>query len=235
MDPKHLFFDDRLKDGCAYCGTKTSYTRDHVPSKILLDEPYPENIPIVNSCKCCNSSFSEDELYLAALLECISSNSADLNYLKREKIKKAFEHSPLLQRRLSEARILDSEDKTIWNVELPRIENVLRKLVFGHACYELYPVYFAEMEMKYAPLHTLSEELQDRFFYNPYSSIDVLPELGTRAFMGVIVAGQNQFYAPEWIIVQEGRYRYAVTEENLSITVKIVLNEYLACEAILII
>jgi hypothetical protein len=43
MDPKHrpLFFDNRLGgDTCIYCGGETE-TREHVQSKVLLDEPYP--------------------------------------------------------------------------------------------------------------------------------------------------------------------------------------------------
>jgi len=35
------FVDERLKGYCIYCGGQTQ-SRDHVHSKVLLDEPYPE-------------------------------------------------------------------------------------------------------------------------------------------------------------------------------------------------
>ncbi|TDP73113.1 hypothetical protein DES47_102859 [Roseateles toxinivorans] len=38
-DPGKLFVDDRLTGICVYCGTRPD-TRDHSPSKVLLDEPY---------------------------------------------------------------------------------------------------------------------------------------------------------------------------------------------------
>ena len=37
MDPRHLFIDERHTGMCVYCGTHPD-TRDHVPSKVLLDE-----------------------------------------------------------------------------------------------------------------------------------------------------------------------------------------------------
>lgn len=61
MDPRHLFVDKRLTGICVYCGGEPS-TRDHVPSKVFLDEPYPENnLPVVPACETCNNSFSLDE------------------------------------------------------------------------------------------------------------------------------------------------------------------------------
>ncbi len=64
MDPKKLFIDERLKGNCAYCGAVAD-SRDHIPSRVLLDEPYPENIPVAESCTKCNGGFSSDEEYLA--------------------------------------------------------------------------------------------------------------------------------------------------------------------------
>jgi hypothetical protein len=41
--------------GCVYCGRVTE-TRDHVPSRVLLDEPYPDNLPVVPSREACNTN-----------------------------------------------------------------------------------------------------------------------------------------------------------------------------------
>jgi hypothetical protein len=59
MDPKKLFIDERLKGICAYCGARPE-SRDHVPSRVLLDKPYPENLPVVEACFKCNGEFSAD-------------------------------------------------------------------------------------------------------------------------------------------------------------------------------
>ena len=63
------YSDLRLYGYCTYCGGEPE-TRDHVPSKILLDKPFPENLPVVPSCDKCNHDFSKDEEYFACLIEC---------------------------------------------------------------------------------------------------------------------------------------------------------------------
>ena len=35
--------------GCIYCG-KPANTREHVPSKTMLIEPFPENLPTIPAC-----------------------------------------------------------------------------------------------------------------------------------------------------------------------------------------
>lgn len=55
---------------CCYCGGYAD-TVDHVPSKVFLDEPYPDNLPVVPCCRKCNEEFSLDEEYVAVLLECV--------------------------------------------------------------------------------------------------------------------------------------------------------------------
>jgi hypothetical protein len=61
------FSDLRLDAQCAYCGSFPE-SRDHVPSKILLDEPFPYNLPVVPSCNNCNNGFSKDETYFACAI-----------------------------------------------------------------------------------------------------------------------------------------------------------------------
>lgn len=75
----------RLDLICSYCGVNYPDTKDHVPSKILLDEPYPENLPVVPCCSKCNSSFSLDEEYVACLLECAIHGTKSIENLIRIK------------------------------------------------------------------------------------------------------------------------------------------------------
>jgi hypothetical protein len=48
---------------CTYCGLEKALTRDHVPPKLLLAKPYPQNLLTVPSCLDCNGSFQEDDEY----------------------------------------------------------------------------------------------------------------------------------------------------------------------------
>ena len=59
------------KNFCIHCGSglrSDESNRDHVPTKGLLNPPYPENLPVVEVCRPCNSGFSSDEEYLIAFL-----------------------------------------------------------------------------------------------------------------------------------------------------------------------
>ena len=68
MDYIDEFVDERQKLCCPQCGAwigEVGSNRDHVPSKVLLRRPYPNNLPVVASCTTCNISFSADEEYLS--------------------------------------------------------------------------------------------------------------------------------------------------------------------------
>jgi hypothetical protein len=78
------FNDNRLDAVCSYCGENIANTRDHVPSEILLDEPYPENLLVISCCLKCNQSFSLDEEYVACLLECVICGTTETEKLSRQ-------------------------------------------------------------------------------------------------------------------------------------------------------
>ena len=64
-----LFFDQRNAGWCVLCGEPLDpavASREHVPSKALLDKPYPSDLSIVLACPNCNHSLSMDEEYFAA-------------------------------------------------------------------------------------------------------------------------------------------------------------------------
>ena len=65
MDPRKLFVDERMTGMCVYCGGQPD-TRDHVPSRVLLDDPLPDNLPVVDACRACNESFSRTKSTLRA-------------------------------------------------------------------------------------------------------------------------------------------------------------------------
>jgi hypothetical protein len=48
---------------CIYCNLAVADTVDHIPPKLLLAKPYPDNLLTVPSCFKCNSSFQNHDEY----------------------------------------------------------------------------------------------------------------------------------------------------------------------------
>ena len=77
------FSDERLKSACPQCGAAlfaANLTLDHVPSKVLLDEPLPPNVHGVDSCRECNNGFAADEEYFAAFLGAALAGSTEPDF-----------------------------------------------------------------------------------------------------------------------------------------------------------
>ena len=77
MDQLKNYADGRLLQGCIYCESGKEETRDHVPSRVLLERPFPTNLPVMPACIDCNNDFSLDEEYVACLIECAIAGSTD--------------------------------------------------------------------------------------------------------------------------------------------------------------
>jgi len=235
MDPRHrpLFVDARLadKDMCVYCGADYADTRDHVPSKVLLDEPYPEALPAVAACAACNWSFSLDEQYLACFIECVVRGTAQPCGLQRAKVQRVLCDNPSLQQLIERCQKTLGGD-LIWFPDLDRVRNVVLKLARGHAAYELYPQLEDPNAVWFTPLLTF-DQAERREFENVISSGPLgWPEIGTRAFYRASGDLPDKFQqSGDWVLVQPGRYRYAVYDAH-GVSVKMVLSEYLACEII---
>ena len=136
MDPLQLPVDKRLLGVCVFCGGHPD-TRDHVPSKVFLDDHLPEDLPVVEACAACNQSFSLDEEYLACFLEAVLSGTADPNKMKRTKIRRALHRNPRLVQRLEASLNVDENGNLIWAPEYDRARNVVLKLARSHVAYEL--------------------------------------------------------------------------------------------------
>lgn len=231
MDPRHLFLDERLTGLCVYCGAPPD-TRDHVPSKVLLDDPYPPQLPVVGACKGCNGSFSLDEEYLACFIECVICGGSKTTLLRRPGIKRILDRNAALQSRIEGSRRSDAADALLWQPEVDRVRKVLLKLARGHVAYELYPKLEKPLEISFAPLQLLGHAARDAFEGFSSAKLGSFPELGTRAFFRAFGKSPDVFeQLGDWIVVQPGRYRYTVIEGD-GLLVRIVLSEYLACEVL---
>ena len=78
-----------------YCGAATD-TNAYIPSKVLLDQPYPDDLPGVTACFSCNNGFSLDEEYLACFIECVICGSTDPKTLRRTKVQAIMRRKPAL-------------------------------------------------------------------------------------------------------------------------------------------
>ena len=135
MDPRKLFADERHSAYCVFCGAEPS-TREHVASRVLLDDPLPDDLPLVRSCYECNSGFSQDEEYLACLIDCVVSGSTDPSCVHREKVRNCLRHSPALAARIAAGQSTDENGTVVWKPEADRVRTIIVKLARGHAAHQ---------------------------------------------------------------------------------------------------
>ena len=220
------FGDCRQEGHCVYCGNMTE-SRDHVPSKVLLDEPYPENLPVVFSCLQCNQGFFLDEEYFACLIACLIAGSTIPENISRSKIQRILARKPSLTAMLENARQVHG-DSIFFNIDKKRVDNVILKLARGHAMFELNePQLEQPIIFNYLPISSLTNESRDNFERVPNASL--IPEVGSRAMQNLLILGDKAMQ--EWITAQPRQYRY-IAFDNGATTVRIVISEFLACEVI---
>jgi len=222
---KHLpsYGDERTLEACAFCGGETG-TRDHCPSRVFLDEPFPDNLPVVPACSTCNASFSADEEYLACLISCVIAGSTDPDKMPRAKTKRILKHKPALRAQIEQARS-EIDGTTVFNPENERVFAVITKLAQGHALYEVHESCTCKPDcVECLPLSLMTDEQWD-VFENP-EPVAIWPEVGSRAMQRLITG--TDVFPGGWIDVQPGLYRFHVTYGG-SVDVRIVISEYLAC------
>lgn len=220
------FSDTRLDNMCSYCGDFPD-TKDHVPSRILLNEPFPENLPVVPCCNQCNQSFSRDEVYFACLIECILCKSTDLADLRREKVINVLRENEGLRLKIANSTSKQNGEM-LFNVEAARLENVILKLAKGHLKFENSQPQFDEPDhLAYKTLHTMTNEEISNFL--SVYKIQKAPEVGSRGMQNLLFIS-NDHISSTWIIVQPNIYSYYVYSDQNFIVVKIIIQEYLAAE-----
>jgi hypothetical protein len=218
------FADERALSSCVYCGGLTG-TRDHVPSKVLLDQPYPDDLPVVPACVECNNSFSKAEEYLACLVDVERAGTVEPSLAHRPRIARILCERPALAARLKAARQL-LDDGFVFTVEHERVEQVMLKLARGHAAFELNePQYEPPAAFWASPLHLLTREARSAF--ETWEAPDIWPEVGCRAMQRLLAKIGSG--GDGWVTVQPERYRYLVAWGPPTI-IRMVLSELIACE-----
>ena len=225
-------FSDQLSSvDCIPCPEKNHsgrYSRDHIPTKALLNSPYPENLMDVGMCRECNSGFARDEEYFAAFLASVISGSTEPDPLQFPTASRILAHNARLRSRIDGARrvqVTPGKDTVVtWTPELERIERVIGKNARGHILFELgQAITLSPNYVHIVPIEQLSPQQLSKFEY-PQGSAG-WPEVGSRLMLRLLETGECG--AGGWIEVQNGVYRYAVDEVP---RVRIVLREYLVAE-----
>jgi hypothetical protein len=228
------FSDVRHKSWCIHCGARIGTgptNQDHVPSKSLLDKPYPAELPTVEICTDCNSSFSRDEEYLAAFLGAVLSGTTDPKEQALGTSARIFARNPKLRARIDMGRTdyqtLGGTQRTIWKPEDARVRNVIVKNARGHVYYELgQPALGEPASVAVCPLETLPQDQQNEFL--SFDLGPAWPEVGSR-MMTRLLSGQD--LDGGWVVVQDGVYRFVATEDD-GFRVRILIREYLAAEVV---
>jgi hypothetical protein len=226
------FVDGRQKSWCIHCGgwiAGLETNVDHVPSKSLLLEPYPAELPAVRVCKACNSGFSLDEEYLIAFLGSVLAGTTEPERQSNPRAARILRRSSKLRARIESARqecvTQGGETRLVWTPEWERVDRVVLKNARGHAYFEYgEPMLDAPAYVRSLPLEALTAEQRAEF-----ENVELgpgWPEVGSR-MMTRVVTGQD--LAGGWVVVQDGVYRYAVAQDG-GMLVRSVLFEYLGTE-----
>jgi hypothetical protein len=238
MDQLNNLADNRLVRGCVYCDG-VAETRDHVPSKCLLDSPYPANLPVVGCCESCNQNFSKDEEYFVCLIESVLCGSTDPEKIRRPSVAKIMRKSPALRTRIENSRT-EVDGQFGFIPEMDRIKNVMLKLARGHASFELSLCCRTEPDHFWCgPLSTLPQDAQDAFHSVHFQHI--FGEIGSRNQQRLMVTqftmssetGEQKnigMLINDWIDVQDDQYRYIAIDDMGALIIRIVISEYFACE-----
>lgn len=228
------YSDERNHAWCVHCGKGLAVgdtSRDHVPSKALLVEPYPDNLPVIPVCTSCNNAFSADEEYVIALLGAVLAGTTEPLKQVLPRAARVFERNERLRARIagSQSPPLDmfAQEGPRWFVEWPRVRRVILKNARGHALYELgLPMLDTPRHVHAAPLQLLDDAAREDF--ETLGDSGYWPEVGSRMLQRA-VSGHDLMDG--WIVVQPGVYRYAVDQIG-EMRVRSVWFEYLGTEVL---
>ena len=125
----------RLADTtCIYCGGDAQ-TRDHVPPKALLVEPWPPNLRTVPACTSCNSAWSLDEQYLAIVVAHLTENTEIRASLDPNgAVDRALAAAPLLEDRIIDSLSVDEDGRVMLAPEIDRMRRIAEKVAHGLHC-----------------------------------------------------------------------------------------------------
>lgn len=147
---------------------------------------------------------------------------------------RALLDSPALRARIERSRseyvTLGGETRILWEPDADRTARVILKNARGHAYFEYgEPMLEAPTRVGILPLESMT--LTGRKDFEGLSDeggLATWPEVGSRMMTRLLT---REDMAGQWVIVQEGIYRYSVQQAG-GFCVRSVLSEYLATEVV---
>lgn len=225
------FVDTRLYDYCYACGdviTDQTRTIEHVPARLFLDRPYPDNLATVFSCFACNNGTSADEQFVGCLLEAVRVGSADPQSFERGRVRDSVQKSPAIAQEIDSTFSSDRAWDDATNGL--RLRAVIQKLARGHAMYDLAdPRSESPETTSWFRLDEAPEEQIAAFenWMTVDTGVRLFPEVGSRALLRWFDGREEQ---KTWFTVQQDRYRYSYRVDVDALRVRLVLRGFLACE-----
>ena len=232
------YSDERFKGICMHCGRELGQgktNKEHVPTKALLDKPYPEGLKPIDVHATCNENYSRDEEYLSALLPSVLSGSTRPDPKQYPGAAKALQHSPGLRTRIEASWAVQytlwGTPEVRWFPETKRVSRVIVKNARGHAYYELgVPIATEPSSVFVGPLCLMTPNEREVFeMGGDWSQVAGWSEVGSRLMQRELMV-DGDMGPGGWIEVQPGVYRYAAFDSGDGVSIKIVLREYLAAE-----
>ena len=213
---------------CIHCGNGLEggqLNREHVPTKSLFNEPYPDNLSTVQVHAQCNSDYSLDEEYVVALLASVKSGSTEHDSAQFPSAARSLKRSPDLRKRIDQTRQVRGT-AIEWAPEMERVERVILKNARGHAFFELgLPLIEQPSFVGFSPISLLTFKQRAGFENIPNDSL--WPEVNSRMLHRI---ARDPFHTLGWIDIQSGVYRYAIFQRLGMTVVRLVIYEYLAAE-----
>lgn len=224
----------RFDSMCIYCHTNIANSREHLPSRIFLDTPYPEGYSIVPACKECNVGFSPGEVYVSCFIDKLRNALSNNRIPLREKTISAINHDKDLERIINE-QILTENGKIIVNYEPTSFSKILIKLAKGHLCQAQDKVFegYCSVVCNFKLKPDLSED--ELYHFEELPLADKASECGsdfTHGLLIVEVIGLPSQIVVPWNEVQEDNYRYLTYFEQDNYVVRIVICETLFAEVL---
>jgi len=213
------FSDERNKAWCIHCGSRLADRKcnsDHVPSKTLLNRPYPENLSTVTICEKCNEGFSKDEEYTSAFISAVLSGSTDPNLQLLATGKRVFSENKKLRARIEKSKVeygtQSGGSNFVWRPEIKRIENVVLKNSRGHAYFELGEPLMDKPEfVSLVPIASMSEAHKAEYF-ETLSSPSGWGEVGSVWMNRLMVADSFRIDTDSGISIKTVLHNYLATE-----------------------
>ena len=226
-----LFHDERLGGTCFHCGGSSPDTVDHVPPRVFLDKPYPDDLITVRSCSDCNSGSSDAERYVASLIEVVVCGTTDPRALERRKISKTLERRPRLREELARAATFDN-GVYIVRPEFERVNLVLEKIARGLWRFDSAQDAADLKATVHLDLAPLSAEMSDVFFSSSRPGLSAWGEIGSRGFIRSVCGGEESRYGPGWEDVRVGRFSCSV--DSGGDRVRMIFSDYLHADVRLV-